>query len=276
MTYTVFRIRRVKCDETKPSCKRCSTTGRKCDGYNIDITIAGLTPNSSTELIQRISVHTPGSTEEKRGFDFFLRNTAAELSGYFDSSFWGKLILAASASKPYLRHAVIALGALHEDFSRKRLVPSSLLAQDQRTEFALSQYAKAVGALRRSLASEKEEPLTALMSCILFAVFDSLGGWFQSAMVHLQSGFRILRDMRKLSTKSHLVEENMVPFLLRLSVQSAVYVETKHTGAKKAFSGQLMEAMGDKVITSQEFGSLEEARNTLYYPATGLFCTMWE
>ncbi|KAI1384916.1 uncharacterized protein F4822DRAFT_416684 [Hypoxylon trugodes] len=27
------RIRRVKCDETKPSCTRCESTGRKCDGY---------------------------------------------------------------------------------------------------------------------------------------------------------------------------------------------------------------------------------------------------
>ncbi|KAI1651884.1 uncharacterized protein F4817DRAFT_364807 [Daldinia loculata] len=27
-------IRRVKCDETKPSCTRCTSTGRKCDGYD--------------------------------------------------------------------------------------------------------------------------------------------------------------------------------------------------------------------------------------------------
>ncbi|KAI1106630.1 hypothetical protein F4804DRAFT_347583 [Jackrogersella minutella] len=27
------RIRRVKCDETKPACTRCTSTGRKCDGY---------------------------------------------------------------------------------------------------------------------------------------------------------------------------------------------------------------------------------------------------
>lgn len=28
------RIRRKKCDETRPDCKRCTSTGRKCDGYN--------------------------------------------------------------------------------------------------------------------------------------------------------------------------------------------------------------------------------------------------
>ncbi|KAI1404623.1 hypothetical protein F4819DRAFT_503632 [Hypoxylon fuscum] len=28
------RIRRIKCDETKPACTRCTSTGRKCDGYS--------------------------------------------------------------------------------------------------------------------------------------------------------------------------------------------------------------------------------------------------
>jgi hypothetical protein len=34
------RIRRVKCDEAKPHCQRCTSTGRKCDGY--------ATPKAST------------------------------------------------------------------------------------------------------------------------------------------------------------------------------------------------------------------------------------
>ncbi|KAF3808453.1 hypothetical protein GCG54_00006311 [Colletotrichum gloeosporioides] len=28
-----FRVRKIKCDETKPVCVKCSGTGRKCDGY---------------------------------------------------------------------------------------------------------------------------------------------------------------------------------------------------------------------------------------------------
>ncbi|XXG94225.1 hypothetical protein Hte_000479 [Hypoxylon texense] len=30
----ILKIRRVKCDETKPACTRCTSTGRKCDGYD--------------------------------------------------------------------------------------------------------------------------------------------------------------------------------------------------------------------------------------------------
>lgn len=65
------------------------------------------------------------------GFDFFVRNTAVELSGYYDPSFWEKLILAASVQKSSLRHAVIAIGALHEDFAHKRLMSPTSLAEDR-------------------------------------------------------------------------------------------------------------------------------------------------
>ncbi|TEY71535.1 hypothetical protein BOTCAL_0091g00200 [Botryotinia calthae] len=29
----IATVRRVKCDEGRPSCQRCISTGRKCDGY---------------------------------------------------------------------------------------------------------------------------------------------------------------------------------------------------------------------------------------------------
>ena len=267
LTYITFRVRRIKCDEAKPSCQRCSTTGRKCDGYSSDITISSQTPKIFTNLIQRISVHIPGNTEEKRGFDFFLRNTVAELSGYYHSSFWEQLVLAGSAQKSSLRHAIIAIGALHEDFSRKRLAPSTPLAEDK-TQFALNQYAKAMGALRRSLSSGKEEPLTALMSCILFVCFDSLRGWFESAVVHLQSGLTILGDIRTLST---VIKDNITPLFIRLSIQSVVYINTKSTHDQIAFARKLMDVAGKEILISEEFESLEEARNALNQAADGLF-----
>ncbi|KAH9215099.1 hypothetical protein DL95DRAFT_425192 [Leptodontidium sp. 2 PMI_412] len=264
------KIRRIKCDETKPNCQRCSTTGRVCDGYGNDMTKNSQTPESSPDPIQRIVVRMSGNEEENRGFDFFLRNTVAELSGYYDSSFWGKLVLAASAQNPSLRHAVIALGALHEDFSRKRLAPSTPSEVDEKAQFALNQYAKAIAALRMSLSSGKEEPLPALMSCILFVCFDSLRGWFESAMVHLESGLRILRDMRS-SGRDGIVEESIAPLLTRLSMQSIIYVETRCAADKAAFARKLMAVTGKDDVIPDEFKYLEEARNSLNQAADGLF-----
>lgn len=221
-------------------------------------------------LIQQISVHIPGNAEEKRGFDFFLRNTAAELSGYYDSSFWGNLVLAASTQKPSLRHAVIALGALHEDFSRKGLhsVPS---LENQNRQLALNQYSKAIAALRRSLSHGKEEPLTALMSCILFVCFDSLRGYYESAMVHLKSGLGILQDIRKSSAKNQIIEEKIVPLFRRLSLQSIIYVETKSKHDKMSFVQKLIDISGKDPVISGDFKSVEDARNALDQATDGLF-----
>lgn len=278
LTYTTFRLRKVKCDEARPSCQRCSTTGRKCDGYGSDIAISSQTPKNSTDLIQRISVHIPGNTEEKRGFDFFLQNTAAELSGYYDSAFWKRLILAASAQKPSLRHTVIALGALHEDFLRKGLVPLTSSAGEQESQFALNQYAKAMGALRRSLSSGKEEPLTALMSCVLFVCFDSLRGWFESAMVHLQSGLKILRDMRRSSAENHIIEDIVGPIFTRLSLQFIIYVDAKSANDQLTFARQLVGVSTKELVISDEFENLGQARNALDQVVDGLFRAfyMWE
>lgn len=43
------KIRRKKCDETKPSCRRCTSTVRKCDGYG---TYAPSVSSSKTETIE--------------------------------------------------------------------------------------------------------------------------------------------------------------------------------------------------------------------------------
>lgn len=180
--------------------------------------------------------------------------------------------MAAAAQEPSLRHAVIAIGALHEDFSQRKLAYSTPSPVDNGTEFALSQYAKAIGALRRSLSSGKQEPLTALMSCILFVCFDSLRGWFESAMVHLQSGLRILRDMRERSAKDdHIIEDNIAPLFMRLSIQSIIYVDTRSTPDRRAFARELMAVSSREIIIPEQFETLEEARNGLNQAADGLF-----
>lgn len=51
------RIRKIKCDEEKPNCRRCFSTGRQCDGYSSSgsgngrtLTGLGTTPNADMSL----------------------------------------------------------------------------------------------------------------------------------------------------------------------------------------------------------------------------------
>lgn len=173
----------MKCDEAKPACLRCTSTGRKCDGYIKDIMKSNSASNQGLVLVQQVSALIPGSTEERRGFSYYLNKTAPELTGYYDSSFWEKLLIQAAVGDASLRHAVIGIGSLHEAFADKRLDYS---ADKIERGFAINQYTKAIGHLRRSLATGSQQPLTALMSCILFVCFDSIRGHFASALVRLQ------------------------------------------------------------------------------------------
>jgi hypothetical protein len=120
------RIRKVKCDEAKPFCNRCTSTGRKCDGYPSTEPIrysparSASPPSNALFGPSNALFSIPGTTAEKRSFQYFVANTASELSGYFNEDFWSGLLLKASLGNgdgvAALRHAVVGIGALHEDF----------------------------------------------------------------------------------------------------------------------------------------------------------------
>lgn len=168
----------MKCDETKPVCERCTKTGRKCDGYDL---LANLNQANSRGLCLTpgVSISIPGSAAEKRGFSYYLECTGSALSGYYDRSFWWQLMIQAATTDPVVRHGVIAMGALHETYASRLDHPSKAIEQG----FAVVQYTKAISLLRRSLAQGVQDPQAALLSCILFASFESIRGHFASAIV---------------------------------------------------------------------------------------------
>ncbi|KAE9379086.1 hypothetical protein N431DRAFT_553378 [Stipitochalara longipes BDJ] len=263
------KIRRIKCDETRPICLRCSKTGRKCDGYALEAVAIPLDNRRSLALVQRLHTHTPGNSQEKRAFQYFITRTAVELSGFYSSSFWEQLILQASTAEPSLRHAVTGIGALHEEYVNGTLKYD---VDKSNPTFAVSQYTKALGHLRKSLANGKQPPLTALMSCILFVCFDSLRGHFTSAMVHLHSGLKILRDLRTDSAaESDIIEESLGPLFNRLSLQSILYVDTRTTVIRRDFVAQLRFVRSKDDEVPEAFQTLEEARTCLNQAADGLF-----
>lgn len=151
-------------------------------------------------------------------------------------------------------------------------------AEEEKNSFALNQYSKAMGVLRKSLSAREEEPLTALMSCILFICFDSLRGCFESAMIHLQSGLKILRDMKNSSKKNYIIDDKIVPLFTRLSIQSNVYISTKSMDDQMEFAKSSIRIYGTENVIPQQFKNLDEARSALNQAANGLFNVfyMWE
>ncbi|KAI1415807.1 hypothetical protein F5Y13DRAFT_206737 [Hypoxylon sp. FL1857] len=147
-------IRRVKCDETKPACTRCTSTGRKCDGYEGNAPprqkkpppspgpLASTFPalptdpylakrhelarhsfaaacrgNSSLRILRPLVADIEGTEQERLFFHRFRQAAEAGLAMHASSlgpGFWRRLVPQVGQSDPAVRHALIALGAAYQ------------------------------------------------------------------------------------------------------------------------------------------------------------------
>ncbi|KAL8709906.1 MAG: hypothetical protein Q9220_005356 [cf. Caloplaca sp. 1 TL-2023] len=200
------KIRHVKCDEEKPECHKCTSTGRKCDGYASKQEI--LSTNSSLEqaiqTIRQEHLSFPfmtitdwrGSSDEQRGFEYFRVQTSEDLAYSLNNSL-EELVLQTSHRYDAIKHGAIALGSLGETI---RINSNSTLSEVQtparrRHEFARAQYYKAISILNQDIAQRDKDMVDfALISCFLFIVFEFLQGNDQSAVTHLRGGLNLLRE----------------------------------------------------------------------------------
>ncbi|EHA54976.1 hypothetical protein MGG_01779 [Pyricularia oryzae 70-15] len=151
------KIRRVKCDEGKPACARCTSTGRHCDGYDSTASPSrGLTSPARAEEAQRgaeqarrqflreysgnaalqglrpIVADIEGSEMERRFFHHF-RSAAA---GGFQAStstaagpFWTRVAPEMARRDGAVKHALIALGAAYRLFQQSSVEEYSISAE---------------------------------------------------------------------------------------------------------------------------------------------------
>ncbi|KAI0201657.1 hypothetical protein F4808DRAFT_108320 [Astrocystis sublimbata] len=196
------KIRKVKCDEEKPHCKRCTGTGRKCDGYPPISTSSALSWHRPRHLFPDVN-----NTLERRSLEFFCEVAAPVLSGPLNPYFWTHLILQFSQMEPAVRHSVVAVGSLYEQVHRHRNA-SSLLPFDN--GFVICHYNAAI----RHLKTMKNESLV-LLVCILFVCIELIRGNRDGATEHFQHGISILQRVK---TILPWAEEYLSPIFQRLSL----------------------------------------------------------
>jgi hypothetical protein len=167
-------VRRVKCDEAKPSCHACVSTGRKCDGYAPtaeappDPPVAFLVP-----LSQSLSIEFHGTPIDRRSFYFFQQKTAPQLSRFFGDEVWERLILQAAHHDSSIRHAILSLGSLHVKFEQDSGLTMQSHSSGWTDKFALEHYGHAINMLVRSLSQQDRPAIdVCLICCILFACIE--------------------------------------------------------------------------------------------------------
>lgn len=181
------RIRHTRCDEGKPACSKCVSTGRKCDGYE------PIHSNNSTSASSPISLSSFSNVpqREHRAFEYFLSCTAPGLTGYFSREVYLTRVPKISFSEVPLWHIVIALSSVHEGYAHG-LQQSDRDTQLAQYSFGLKHYSLAVNSLKEAISSQPENIESVLLCCLLFVSFDSLRGNYTAASTHLNSGLKIL------------------------------------------------------------------------------------
>lgn len=224
------RIRRIKCDLSRPSCSRCQSTGRKCDGYGAvfpktDINLKhchNVTANTTNNFdcchtSTMIDVDRPKERHPNyHGFNlknlgpllilpatksanmeamsFFEDMSIKHLNEYQPCKLWRKTLVFFSQTVPSVRYAAIALSLLHRNYLERD--PSDLQKSQQQNVDPLLYYNRAIRhLLNQDIGDSIETIAITLLVCYLFTCFDQLAGNYVQAMQHLHGGVKLSRKI---------------------------------------------------------------------------------
>jgi len=237
------RIRKVKCDESKPYCLRCTKvgylrplrrpadltncchkTGRKCDGYLDPSAMASR--RRAKDQVPLSALLEWASPDEKRSFHFFQHVTAPCLSGDLDAVFWRVLVLQICQRESAVRHAVLAVSSLHEGLIQGTIAP---FAKDSgpRHSFALQQYNKAIACLLGQMNDPSSRPMGPLLTCVLFVCIEFMQSKDKESLIHLEQGRQILSRLERRAASRdpeiEVIKQHLVPMYTRLSMTSFLF-----------------------------------------------------
>ncbi|KAF5550710.1 transcriptional regulatory moc3 [Fusarium mexicanum] len=237
------RIRRVKCDEDKPSCHRCVSTGRKCDGYDLAPLVSG------GRILQPIV--SGGSDPESQAIYQFRTRIATLIASSFDANFWTYDVLHTSDRYVPVRHALAALASAYQK--------SILLGIESKScdMFIFSQYQKAVKSLSICFQEPKvlstSAKLAALVANFLFTYLCSLQGLRQEALVHLRNGLALIHEWDDLRGQGQHVMTDILGLYMRLDTQTRVISmtdSTSHCSGGRSQRGTLQGTSGTPSVCS--------------------------
>lgn len=288
--YEVNRIRRVKCDETKPSCLRCLKFGHQCDGYiqkpatkapssssnnsRILVPKAASPKTSSKPAFASINLETPlysspstspfKTSREHAAFTTFCTKTSHTLAF---PDLWTRLMLQACETSPSIRHAVVALGALPAFPSPSHDIGTL------KHQFAFRQYSGALYLLRRDVAGGKHDLRTTLIASLLFYCFESCQGYHDLAINQVYTGLKLIREWASsfysaggqrirvgAENSPYEVEDDVVRALSGLEIQVMLYADGRTREAHEYYRRCGQDSVDEMPAI---FPDLERARELL-------------
>ncbi|KAF9869485.1 hypothetical protein CkaCkLH20_13023 [Colletotrichum karsti] len=218
------KLRKVKCDEARPTCYRCTATGRVCDGYRSQAAGSAESASQVSGSLHQPNDVFPGidTRREGRALQYFCEAAGPAMSGYVDPYFWTHLVMQFSAYEPAVKHALVAISSLFEQAQGPLDAASTLQNGDQRR--VLHHYNAAIRELRAKDSEDKQ--LVVLIVCILFICIEALRSDIQSAVRHSRHGLEIL----KAAGPGHAwMKEYLLPIFRRVSISAFYFSDNDAT-----------------------------------------------
>ena len=150
---------------------------------------------SPTQVPTAIRIPWSQDRREQHALKFFTQTSAPQFAGFFDASFWQRTVLQAARREPAIKHALAAVGAIHERLlSSGEAEPIAPDVRDPRMQCALEQCNSAIHELTMQGKRARQPNLRlTLTACLLLVSFEGLQGKPQQAMAHIMQGYNLTR-----------------------------------------------------------------------------------
>ncbi|KAL4984491.1 hypothetical protein BDW68DRAFT_190459 [Aspergillus falconensis] len=232
------KTRRIRCDETWPSCKRCTSTGRRCDGPSSTGTRPVMVSFAETHTLESLGKMSlpqklwDDSGEDARYMQFFIWSISQGVPRRHGSgsslSDWRPLMVQAMHREPAVRQCAVALSALIQE----RVAHGSLgihgfdaAPRSGRYVFALEKYGRALSSLQELVEDSSGDVAVveaALLCGIVCIWFEILMRDFLAGLSHLERCLRIV--LRPRSSKEGIISPEIRRAYVKMDMQAALYI----------------------------------------------------
>lgn len=231
---TLCRIRRIKCDETTPRCRRCTESGRECSGpltrqfRFVEDQVADRTPSPPVFKVD-VSLLSPRRSEhERRAFQFFEQDTALHMPGTIDENFVGSLLPCLAHTYDFIWDTIVSVSYLIKFVPYLALtsVDSSGLMRvvNQEHRQALNYYHRAIVTVRQMTELGPIDDCVVVLSYIQFAGVEfrqrnvNVGHYLFKKACSILARILTSQNLRHKSLADRAIHQVVTPFLFRKAV----------------------------------------------------------
>jgi hypothetical protein len=176
------KIRRVKCGEERPDCLRCSSTGRKCDGYTDDKRPPFQGPIDTHNAVVTTTHLFPYADIdhcELETFEYFIYRVLPSFSAVVDPDFWCRTLPQLARIDNVVWNAVKTMSQMtrYPQFGNRWVttnVEFSMQSVDRNHRQAILWYGASIFDLRCRMNTGTLNTGFLLVTCVLYTIIECL------------------------------------------------------------------------------------------------------